>query len=62
VEVGTTPTGTIGNVYSSKLNMSIPNHKKYTYNSLYSPPSSTRGANSSAHGTPDFYKQQRRGV
>ena len=61
VEVGVTPPGTIGNVYSSKLNMKIPGHN-YKFDELFPPPASTRGAVASAHGTPDYYQQVRRGV
>ena len=40
--------------------MKIPN-KKYYFNELLSPPSTTRGAVSSSHGTPDYYQQVKRG-
>lgn len=34
--------------------------KKYNYNVLFPPPSSTRGTVTSAHGTPDYYQQPKR--
>jgi len=62
VEVGIPTPGSIGNVYSSKLNIKIPGYKNYNYNVMSPPPASTRGAITSAHGTPNYNKQQRRGV
>jgi len=41
--------------------MKIPGHN-YKFNVLFPPPTSTRRAVASAHGTPDYYKQVRRGV
>jgi len=56
VEVGIPPPGSIGNVYSSKLNMKTPVHN-YKLNELFPPPASTRGTVASSHGTPDYYQQ-----
>jgi hypothetical protein len=42
--------------------MNIPGKKNYKYNELLSPPATTRGAVASAHGTPDYYQQVKRGV
>lgn len=39
----------------------MPN-KNFLFNELFPPPASTRGAVASAHGTPDYYQQVRRGV
>ena len=59
VSTGLLPPGTIGNVNSSALNIKIPGNfkKNYFYNSLLSPPATTRGAVSSAQGTPDYYNK-----
>ena len=56
------PNGTISNVYSKKLNIRIPNNSKYVFNELTPPPANTRGAVAGAQGTPDYYKQIKRGV
>ena len=60
VEVGVTPPGSIGNVYSSKLNMKIPGQNYNLMNCFHLP--QDKGAVASAHGTPDYYQQVRRGV
>jgi len=41
--------------------MKIPG-QNYNFDELFPPPASTRGAVASAHGTPDYYQQVRRGV
>jgi hypothetical protein len=41
--------------------MKIPGYN-YKYNVLFPPPASTRGTVTSAHGTPDYYQQVKRGV
>jgi hypothetical protein len=44
--------------------MRIPGNfkKDYYFDELLSPPATTRGAVASAHGTPDYYQQVKRGV
>jgi hypothetical protein len=44
------------------MNIKIPGYKNYKYNVLFPPPASTRGAVASAQGTPDYYKQVKRGI
>ena len=42
--------------------MKIPGFKNYKYDVLFPPPASTRGAVASVQGTPDNYKQVKRGI
>ena len=46
------PYGTIGNVYSDKMN--ITNNQNYKYTCLSPPPSTTRGSVAAAYGTPNY--------
>jgi hypothetical protein len=41
--------------------MKIPG-SNYKYNVLLPPPATTRAAVASAHGTPDYYQQVKRGI
>lgn len=47
------PYGTIGNVYSDKLNI-FDKLNNYKYTSLSPPPSTTRGSVAAAYGTPNY--------
>jgi len=42
--------------------MKIPGNKKFSFNELFPPPASTRGAVASAHGTPNYYQKVKKGV